>query len=158
MSPAKPTSGEVPGVSRRGFIAAAAAIPLLATAAGRAAASTKPPKPAITAPTIPPAKVAAPLRTAAFVQHGVRTSRCVALTFHGAGSPALASQVLVLTKQLKAPVTVFAVGNWVEAHPDLATAFHSDGHELANHTYSHPALRRLDQTSAPAWPPLLHIL
>ena len=147
MSPAKPTPGEVPGVSRRGFIAAAAAIPLLATAVGRASASTAQPKPAITAPTIPPAKVAALVRTAAFVQHGVRTSRYVALTFHGAGSAALASQVLVLTKRLKAPVTVFAVGNWVEAHPDLATAFHTDGHELANHTYSHPALRRLGRAA-----------
>ena len=41
----------------------------------------------------------------------------VALTFHGSGDPALTDQMLALTAQLQAPITVFAVGQWLEQNP-----------------------------------------
>lgn len=83
------------------------------------------------------------LPKAAFVTHGPKGSPQVALTFHGAGDPALTRRVLAITKTLKAPITVFAVGNWAEANPELIRGLLDNGHELANHTYSHPSLRRL---------------
>jgi peptidoglycan/xylan/chitin deacetylase (PgdA/CDA1 family) len=37
-------------------------------------------------------------------------------------------------------VTVFAVGSWLDQHPEVAGTILGGGHELANHTYTHPAL------------------
>lgn len=36
------------------------------------------------------------------------------------------------------PSTLAAVGKWVEKYPRLHSRFLDDGHELMNHTYSHP--------------------
>jgi peptidoglycan/xylan/chitin deacetylase (PgdA/CDA1 family) len=52
-------------------------------------------------------------------------------------------QMLDMTARLRAPITVFAVGTWLEQHPDLAGRILSAGHELGNHTYTHPSLGRL---------------
>ena len=38
------------------------------------------------------------------------------------------------------PITVFAVGQWLAANPTMAEKILAAGHELANHTYTHPAL------------------
>jgi peptidoglycan/xylan/chitin deacetylase (PgdA/CDA1 family) len=67
------------------------------------------------------------------------------LTFHGSGEPVLTAEMLALTTQLKVPITVFAVGQWLEQHPDIAGKILAAGHELANHTYTHPVLSRLGQ-------------
>jgi peptidoglycan/xylan/chitin deacetylase (PgdA/CDA1 family) len=39
--------------------------------------------------------------------------------------------------------TVFVVGQWLEANPELGTRLMAEGHELGNHTYSHQAMGRL---------------
>ncbi len=118
-----PDHVEASSITRRAFLLAATALPVLGgRASARAAAS--PPK-------------------AKFIARGARTSNQVALTFHGAGDPALTRRVLEITRKAKAPITVFAVGTWVEANHALIRGLADAGHELANHTYSHPALRRL---------------
>lgn len=162
MTPEIEDSGNARPITRRAFLVASAALPLIATAAGRAGAGTTtiPQTPALSAPTVPAVTARArsvskaptldASQAATFVKHGPRTSKVVALTFHGAGSPVLAKQVLALTKHLHTPVTIFAVGNWVQANPDLAKTFAADGHELANHTFSHPALRRLNRSAVAA--------
>jgi peptidoglycan/xylan/chitin deacetylase (PgdA/CDA1 family) len=90
---------------------------------------------------------AAPGGPAAYVPHGPRDQQKVALTFHGSGDPALTSQLLTLAGQHQAPITVFAVGTWLEQHADLAGQILLGGHELANHTYTHPSLGRLGQAA-----------
>ncbi len=82
------------------------------------------------------------------VAHGPRDSPKVALTFHlgpnHAGQDvALAQQLLGQIRQLHAPITVFAVGQWIEQHPELVPLIVGDGHELGNHTYTHPILTQL---------------
>jgi peptidoglycan/xylan/chitin deacetylase (PgdA/CDA1 family) len=62
------------------------------------------------------------------------------LTFHGAGDLALARQVLDLLGKRGARVTVLAVGTWLTESPDAAKLVVDGGHELGNHTWSHPAL------------------
>lgn len=64
----------------------------------------------------------------------------VALTFHGAGDPQVTRQVLDLVHQHGARITVLAVGTWLAAYPDAARMVRDGGHELGNHTWSHPAL------------------
>ena len=84
---------------------------------------------------------------AAYVAHGPRDQPRVALTFHGSGDPALTAQILTLAGRHGAPLTVFAVGTWLEQHPDLAGQILVSGHELANHTYTHPALGSLGEAA-----------
>jgi peptidoglycan/xylan/chitin deacetylase (PgdA/CDA1 family) len=79
---------------------------------------------------------------AQFVRNGDRGRSQVALTFHGAGDPALTDAMVAALRRASAPVTVFAVGSWLEENPSVATRLLSAGHELANHTYTHPALGR----------------
>jgi peptidoglycan/xylan/chitin deacetylase (PgdA/CDA1 family) len=40
-------------------------------------------------------------------------------------------------------VTFFLSGHWVDHNPELAQQMLADGHEIANHSYSHPDLTRL---------------
>jgi peptidoglycan/xylan/chitin deacetylase (PgdA/CDA1 family) len=84
---------------------------------------------------------------AVYVAHGPRDQPKAALTFHGSGDPALTAQILTLAGQHGAPLTVFAVGTWLEQHPDLAGQILVAGHELANHTYTHPALGSLGEAA-----------
>jgi peptidoglycan/xylan/chitin deacetylase (PgdA/CDA1 family) len=74
---------------------------------------------------------------ATFVSHGQRTKQQVALTFHVSGDRALAVTMLDLLHAHRVVVTAFMVGTFVDQNPDLMSRFTSDGHELANHTYSH---------------------
>jgi peptidoglycan/xylan/chitin deacetylase (PgdA/CDA1 family) len=135
-------------LSRREFLASAAALPLVA-AARSSNVPTVPPKAAPTVTTTTPTSSggAAKLGRASFVQHGPNTAKHFALTFHGAGDVALSEAVLAITKKLRAPITIFAVGSWAAANPSLMKSFVGDGHELANHTFSHPSLRRLNRAN-----------
>ncbi|MEU9016637.1 polysaccharide deacetylase family protein [Actinomadura sp. NPDC048394] len=69
--------------------------------------------------------------------HGARTSRAVALTFHGAGDPALAQRLLREVNAAGARITVMAVGSWLDEEPRMARSFLDGGHELGNHTQNH---------------------
>ena len=134
-------------ISRRTFLLAGAGAVLAGCAAGRKRAvgvggpSTTLPAPPSTA-AAPPATTTtkAPSGPARYVANGPRTSAAVALTFHGSGDPALTDQLLSIAAQLKAPITVFAVGQWLAANPTMAGKLLAAGHELANHTFTHPAL------------------
>jgi peptidoglycan/xylan/chitin deacetylase (PgdA/CDA1 family) len=66
----------------------------------------------------------------------------VAFTFHGSGDPALLHELLTGAARAGVPLTIFAVGSWLDQHPELAGVITGGGHELANHTYTHPALGR----------------
>ena len=91
-------------------------------------------------PTVAPASPGGP---AAFVPNGPRDRRQVALTFHCAGDSALATRLLDVFKERGVAVTVFAVGTWLDQNPGLAQRMLADGHELANHTWSHGAMRTM---------------
>ncbi|HZQ29369.1 MAG TPA: polysaccharide deacetylase family protein [Acidimicrobiales bacterium] len=104
-----------------------------ATASPAAAPSPRPPTSTTTAPT--------PSGPARFVKSGPAASGAVALTFHGSGDLALTQSLLDKARALSVPITIFAVGNWLDANPDMAGRILADGrNELANHTYTHPAL------------------
>ncbi|NUR72180.1 MAG: polysaccharide deacetylase family protein [Hamadaea sp.] len=78
------------------------------------------------------------------VVHGPRDRAQVALTFHGQGDDRLVRTTLTVLAQSAAPVTVLAVGSWLEQSPALARAILDGGHELGNHTYSHADISSLD--------------
>ena len=74
--------------------------------------------------------------------HGPTDGGRVAFTFHGSGDVGLLHDLLAAAGRLRVPLTVFAVGSWLDEHPDVTGALLGGGHELANHTYTHPALGR----------------
>lgn len=72
----------------------------------------------------------------------------MALTFHGAGSVAIAAQILAEAERAGAAVTVLAVGSWLEQEPAMAARIVDGGHDLGNHTWSHRPMRRLSAATA----------
>ena len=66
------------------------------------------------------------------------------MTFHGDGDLDLARRVLGALHTRGAAVTVLAVGTWLQRYPDAARLVTDLGHELGNHTWSHPDLTALD--------------
>jgi peptidoglycan/xylan/chitin deacetylase (PgdA/CDA1 family) len=92
---------------------------------------------------VPTQSPPAPPRLPAQVTAGPRDRPRVALTFHGAGDPALAAALLGEATRAAAPLTVLAVGRWLENQPALARRILDAGCELGNHTYTHPVLPRL---------------
>ncbi|MFF3323054.1 polysaccharide deacetylase family protein [Streptomyces sp. NPDC002889] len=68
--------------------------------------------------------------------------KCIALTFD-AGPGKDTPRLLDILKEEKVPATFFLLGkNHVLKHPDTVRRMAAEGHEVANHTWSH---RRLDQ-------------
>lgn len=88
-----------------------------------------------------------PTGGAIVVRHADTGRAEVALTFHGSGQPGLAVDLLREAEQAGASVTVFAVGSWLQAHPELAGRILRGGHALGNHTFTHPTLHRLSPTA-----------
>lgn len=142
----------MPQPTRRAVLTGAAALSLSACARQqRLAASTPSPagEPAVsaTSPTPAPSPSPSPGRPGPAVEIGAGPGSRpqVALTFHGSGDPALALALLDAAEAGGARITVFAVGTWLTAPGTdrVLARLRDGGHELANHTFTHPALRRL---------------
>ncbi len=97
---------------------------------------------ATTSPTATP-----PTGPATYLSSGPRGADGVALTFHGNGDPALAARLLDEVDRLGLPITVFLVGSWIEPNRALVERMLDQGHELGNHTFTHPSLGELDAAS-----------
>jgi peptidoglycan/xylan/chitin deacetylase (PgdA/CDA1 family) len=69
--------------------------------------------------------------------------RVVALTFDDGPDPEFTPDVLDLLEEYEATATFFMVGKDVEAYPALVRRVVRAGHELGNHTYSHPQMDEL---------------
>jgi len=85
--------------------------------------------------------------SASDITHGARTSPHVALTFHGAGNPALVQKLLGILKENSTPISVFAIGSWLKGYPQVARQMLDAGYDLGNHTMNHYQMKTL---SAPA--------
>ena len=93
---------------------------------------------------IPNAAMASPSAAAGpDITHGSRTRKEVALTFHGAGSLAYAKKILAEVAHAKAGISILVVGKWLQEFPELAKMILDAGHDLGNHTMTHPVLTQL---------------
>lgn len=74
----------------------------------------------------------------------VRTARpVVAMTFDDGPHPTLTPQLLDILAQRQIRATFFLVGTRVARHPAVARRIVAEGHEIGNHTWSHPSLSGL---------------
>ena len=72
--------------------------------------------------------------------------RTVVLTFDDGPDPTWTPRVLDVLARHHVPATFFVLGSEVLRHPDLARREVAEGHELGNHSFTHP-----DLTTLPAW-------
>lgn len=70
--------------------------------------------------------------------HGRTDTSSVALTFDDGPSPDTELVLDALSEAGSAPATFFMIGREVELRPQVARRVHTEGHEIGNHSYSHP--------------------
>ncbi|MDD5132270.1 MAG: polysaccharide deacetylase family protein [bacterium] len=66
--------------------------------------------------------------------------KIVALTFDDGPSKTYTPQVLAVLKKYNVKATFFMCGAQAQYYPDLVKQASADGHEIANHSFSHPNL------------------
>lgn len=69
--------------------------------------------------------------------------KSIALTFDDGPDPTYTLQVLAKLRQYGAKATFFLVGKRVQPHCAIIRQIVSEGHELGNHTFTHPRLTEL---------------
>jgi peptidoglycan/xylan/chitin deacetylase (PgdA/CDA1 family) len=140
-------------LQRRRFLGTAAGV----AAAGAVAACGSGPRHEAPHPTtagdpaaVTPELPAPGLHLSGEIVHGPRRRRWVALTFHGAGDPAVARRLLSAVASAGARITVLAVGTWLDAQPEMAGLILDGGHELGNHTQNHADISAMSPQAAHA--------
>jgi len=126
-------------VSRRTLLGGLAALP---------AASLLPARPAAAAAPVIKLPDDVVARDAATIS-AVKTSRPhVALTFDDGPHPRLTPVLLDLLKVNNIRATFYLIGNRVKMWPQLAQRIALEGHEIGNHSWSHPMLSGLGAEAA----------
>ncbi|HYQ90685.1 MAG TPA: glycosyltransferase, partial [Candidatus Competibacteraceae bacterium] len=73
-------------------------------------------------------------------------SRKIALTFDDGPDPEYTPQILDALKQAGAPATFFIIGVNGERYPELLRREADEGHEIGNHTFTHPDIAAVTPT------------
>ena len=86
----------------------------------------------------------------AYAKEGVsvregESSKKIALTFDDGPSAEYTAKILDILQKYNVKATFFVIGVNAQKHPDLLGRIISDGHEVGNHTYSHPHLQKMDE-------------
>lgn len=69
--------------------------------------------------------------------------KCIALTFDDGPHPKYTEQILDILDKYNAKATFFVIGKNAEMYPDIVLQEYDRGHEIGNHTYSHPDLKKI---------------
>jgi peptidoglycan-N-acetylglucosamine deacetylase len=70
--------------------------------------------------------------------------KAVAITFDDGPNPEYTPQILDIFREHNAKATFYVIGEHVTKYPEIAQAAYREGHELGNHTFTHPALTKLN--------------
>lgn len=69
----------------------------------------------------------------------------IAISFDASWGAAFTPTLLEILERNEIKTTFFLTGFWVEKYPEMVRAIVTAGHEIGNHTYSHPHLNRLSE-------------
>ncbi|OXS57244.1 polysaccharide deacetylase [Cohnella sp. CIP 111063] len=83
------------------------------------------------------------LERSPFVRQVRSPRKEIALTFDDGPDPVYTREVLSLLRQASGRATFFMIGQQMESYPDVVAEVAAEGHEIGNHTYSHPYLTRI---------------
>jgi peptidoglycan-N-acetylglucosamine deacetylase len=67
----------------------------------------------------------------------------IAMTFDDGPSPETTPRLLDMLKQRNIKVTFFLIGQNAERNPDIVRRMLAEGHEIGNHSWTHPQLSKL---------------
>ncbi len=112
-------------------------LPLTVTQAARAVMPTR--GVVATATTTPKATGTYPRE----LSQGDKSKKQIALTFDAGASSEPTTAILDALKAANVRSTMFLTGDWIQDNPALLRRIVADGHELANHTMTHPDLKTL---------------
>ncbi|CAM4370738.1 polysaccharide deacetylase family protein [Paenibacillus typhae] len=68
--------------------------------------------------------------------------KVVAFTFDDGPDPLYTRQLMEIFQRVNGYATFFMVGQQMDLYEDIAAEVHAAGHEIANHTYTHPDLTK----------------
>lgn len=69
--------------------------------------------------------------------------KLVALTFDDGPDPKVTPQILDILKEKGVPATFFTIGLNANLNPSLIQREYNEGHEIGNHTYTHPNIEKI---------------
>ncbi|RBP95969.1 cellulose synthase/poly-beta-1,6-N-acetylglucosamine synthase-like glycosyltransferase [Cytobacillus firmus] len=72
------------------------------------------------------------------IRHGNSSKKEIVLTFDDGPDPAYTPKILDILKRYKVKGTFFIVGENAMMHPQLVNRIYDEGHEIGNHTFTHP--------------------
>lgn len=90
------------------------------------------------------------LRRAFFGRETVAGPKLIALTFDDGPYPVETAKLLAVLREQQVAATFFLIGRDAEQYPGLVRAIAAGGHEIADHTETHPSLDRLDAAKVTA--------
>jgi peptidoglycan/xylan/chitin deacetylase (PgdA/CDA1 family) len=85
-----------------------------------------------------------------FIRSGPPDGNRVALTFDDGPTPGVTDLILDELQKRKLHATFFMIGQRIAAAPDLARRVLAEGHEVGNHTFTHPNLTTLADSQVEA--------
>jgi peptidoglycan-N-acetylglucosamine deacetylase len=71
------------------------------------------------------------------------SQRKVAITFDDGPNPVYTPQILDIFSKAKGKATFFMIGEQMTNHPEVVKHVADQGHEIGNHTFTHPKLSQL---------------
>ncbi|HKP46344.1 MAG TPA: glycosyltransferase [Pyrinomonadaceae bacterium] len=80
------------------------------------------------------------------IQRGGDRPGMIALTFDDGPDPRWTPQILDILKREHVPATFFIIGKNGQAYPDLVRRIVNEGHEIGNHTFTHPNLGEIPES------------
>ncbi|SHH01886.1 polysaccharide deacetylase family sporulation protein PdaB [Tepidibacter thalassicus] len=69
----------------------------------------------------------------------------IAISFDAAWGQTYTKQILDILDKYNVKTTFFLVGFWVDKYPDLVKEIHNRGHEIGNHSTTHPKMSLLSK-------------
>jgi peptidoglycan/xylan/chitin deacetylase (PgdA/CDA1 family) len=78
-----------------------------------------------------------------FIKSGPTDGNRIALTFDDGPTPGVTELILDELRKRKLQATFFMIGQRIAAAPDLVRRLWAQGHEVGNHTFTHPKLTTL---------------
>ncbi|RIW37357.1 polysaccharide deacetylase family protein [Bacillus salacetis] len=78
------------------------------------------------------------------IQNVITRKKAIAITFDDGPNPVYTPQVLEIFKKANGKATFFMIGEQMQNSPDLVKAVTGLGHEIGNHTYTHPKLTEIN--------------
>jgi len=72
----------------------------------------------------------------------------VAITFDDGPDPEWTPKILDILKREHAPATFFLIGNQADRFSSITSRIYDEGHEIGNHTFTHPDISDLSSTVA----------